>query len=95
MASNKASKDDLNLLHTLTAKMCLDILQNGVWIKDDEGIARQITPSASLLAVVTKFLKDNNITDDGQPAPNAGRDLAAAARNLPEFDSDEDSRPIN
>lgn len=80
--SNKASKDDLSQIHSLTAKVCLSILRDGEVVKDAEGNVRTLTPSASMLAVVTKFLKDNNITDDGLPPVSAGRDLAAEARAL-------------
>lgn len=94
--SNKADKNTLNSLHALTAKMCMDILTHGEVLKDKEtGEPIRVTPSASMLAVVTKFLKDNNITDDGLPTANAGSDLAKAARALPEFDSTEDSKPYN
>lgn len=89
----KADKDTLNLLHNLTAKMCLGILQNGEVVQDKDGNVLTITPSASMLAVVTKFLKDNCIVDDGGVSPNAGKDLAKQARELPEFDSTEDSKP--
>lgn len=91
--AGKADKSTLETIHNATARMCLAILEGGEIVKDPEtGEMRRVTPSASMLAVVTKFLKDNNITDDGKPTANAGRDLAAEARELPEFDSTEDGK---
>jgi hypothetical protein len=50
-----------------------------------------------MLAVVTKFLKDNCIVDNGIPAANAGRDLAKEARALLDNEPDDvlTPRPFN
>lgn len=65
---------------------CLKILKEGITATDKDGNVVMLTPSASHLAVVTKFLKDNGIDtfDDTGAEPN--QELIEKIRNIPDFD---------
>lgn len=84
---SRASTELLEVLHNLTAKKLIDVLENGIPILNVEGevIGRE-PASAAWLAQATKFLKDNGI----EALPTEGSPLGELAKKLPTF-SDEDS----
>jgi hypothetical protein len=67
-------------------QQCLDILENGVTAQDKDGNVVKLTPSASMLAVVVKFLKDNGIDDFDDTDAEPNRELIETVKNIPDFD---------
>lgn len=80
MSTKTGSKDDLSLLHQLTTKQFLEILQNGEVVVDKDGEPHRITPTAAMMGQIIKFLKDNNIDCDPKEVPEDHplRNLAAS-----------------
>ena len=77
-------KETAKQVHSLMVKQCLNILENGVTAVDKDGNVVKLTPSASLLAVVVKFLKDNGIDSfDMESEPN--KELIRQVEQMPDF----------
>ena len=81
-----ASEDILGLIHQLTAKQFLDILQNGETTVDKDGELTRLTPSAAMMAQIIKFLKDNGI--EASPAAKGDMDGLVQALEDEGYDID-------
>jgi hypothetical protein len=60
--ADTGSQDDLSALHKLMTDSFTKLLRGEVKRVDDEGKEHVVYPTASELAVIRAFLKDNNIT---------------------------------
>ncbi len=72
-----------------------DVLKNGQVVQDQEGNPVTITPTAAMLSVVTKRLKDLGVQTVAGPNTAAGDFIQTAVRNhkfptLPPVDTEED-----
>lgn len=86
--SKRAPMDLLEVLHTATTEMLLDIIKNGVPTGERDEYGEEIRAPAppSYVAQAVKLLKDNDIT----AIPTQGSPLEDLRDALPEFGEDED-----
>jgi hypothetical protein len=75
-----AAKTALEALHNTLATEFNKILSEGVWVKDEEGVARKLTPASAYLNVVRQFLKDNSIES---PVVTPGSTVGSIVEKLP------------
>jgi hypothetical protein len=85
--SNKAERDFLELLHSLTAQQLTKVLTDGIPIVNRETgeIEGTMPASAAYFATAIKFLKDNDITAD----LSKNSDMQGLISALPMFGDDE------
>lgn len=82
-------KAELNLLHAALALALADRIANGEEV-ERAGKTHTIPVSASLLNVARQFLRDNDITCDGD---NPSREVTDLKTAFDEIDADEDGLP--
>jgi hypothetical protein len=88
-----ATTDDLSTVHKLLTDWCIRLLNGQLTrpVTDSEGNVTEVVvhPTASDLAVIRAFLKDNNITaspGSGNPLAELERALSAQSRAALQFD---------
>jgi len=83
-----AAKQTLEALHDKLATTLAEIIESGEIVKNADGEAVKVTPSASILSVARQFLKDNHIEAQAVPGSPLGK-LAGVQMPFPSAASED------
>lgn len=91
MIDKRKRNDILSSLWQLTVDELIKQLKHGIQVANKDGEVETISPTPALLAVVIKFLKDNEIdlTDPANANQKMADLLAAASKKVQTLDDPE------